>query len=66
METSAPLVWHRGDWARLIRLFSMGATVMYAPLGMATAAGEPELGAALAAVHHVSAKHQPERSCVYR
>lgn len=50
METSAPQVWQRGDWARLIRLFSMGATVAYAPLGMVTARGEPELGAAVAAV----------------
>lgn len=42
--------WQRGDWARLVRLFSMGATVVYVPLGMATAVGPPSVGAALAAV----------------
>lgn len=51
MQASAPArVWNRGDWARLIRLFSMGATVAYAPLGMATAGGHASVGGALAAV----------------
>lgn len=43
-------IWARGDWARLIRLFSMGATVAYAPLGMATAGEPATAGAAVAIV----------------
>ncbi len=51
MQTSATdRVWQRGDWARLVRLFSMGATVVYAPLGMATVGGQVSVGAALGAV----------------
>ncbi|MCP4306658.1 MAG: UbiA family prenyltransferase [bacterium] len=42
--------WNRGDWARLIRLFSMGATVVYAPLGLATAPVAPTFGALLVLV----------------
>jgi 4-hydroxybenzoate polyprenyltransferase len=45
MQASATdRVWRRGDWARLIRLFSMGATVVYVPLGMATAGGTVSVG----------------------
>jgi len=39
-------IWARGDWARLIRLFSMGATVAYGPLGMATTGAPAASGAA--------------------
>jgi len=51
MQASATArVWNRGDWARLVRLFSMGATVAYSLLGMATAGGHASVGQALAAV----------------
>ncbi|NND03990.1 MAG: UbiA family prenyltransferase [Acidimicrobiia bacterium] len=38
---SSDRVWRRGDVARLIRLFSMGATAVYVPLGMATSGARP-------------------------
>lgn len=50
MPVTPDQTWNRGDWARLIRLFSMGATAVYALLGMATASSRPGPGAALAAV----------------